>query len=75
MRARPKILVARNFEEAVGLYQKHEPYVLGIISDVRFPRNGKLDHDAGVNFLSKIKKERFDIPLLLTSSESRNNFV
>jgi len=72
MRARPKILVARNYEEAVGLYQKHEPYVLGIISDVRFPRNGKLDHDAGVTFLSKIKKERFDIPLLLTSSESSN---
>ena len=72
MRARPKILVARNFEEAISLYQKYEPYVLGVISDVRFPRNGKLDHDAGVNFLSKIKKERFDIPLLLTSSESSN---
>jgi CheY-like chemotaxis protein len=72
MRARPKILVARNYEEANGLYERYEPYVLGVISDVRFPRNGKLDENAGVAFLSKIKKERFDIPLLLTSSESSN---
>ncbi len=72
MRARPKILVGRNFEEAMDLYQMYEPYVLGVISDVRFPRNGKLDDNAGVAFLSKIKKERFDIPLLLTSSESSN---
>ncbi len=72
MRARPKILVARNYEEAIDLYERYEPYVLGVISDVRFPRNGKLDENAGVAFLSKIKKERFDIPLLLTSSESSN---
>ena len=72
MRARPKILVARNYEEALYLYQKYEPNVLGVISDVRFPRDGRLDHDAGVSFLAHIKKERFDIPLLLTSSESSN---
>ena len=72
MRARPKILVARNYEEADDLYEMYEPYVLGVISDVRFPRDGKLDDNAGVAFLSKIKKERFDIPLLLTSSESSN---
>jgi CheY-like chemotaxis protein len=72
MRARPKILVARDYEEANQLYEKYEPYILGIISDVRFPKNGKLDSDAGVTFLSKIKKERFDIPLLLTSSEPSN---
>ena len=72
MRARPKILVARNFEEAVAFFETYEPYVLGVISDVRFPRNGRLDDNAGVSFLTKIKKDRFDIPLLLTSSESTN---
>jgi hypothetical protein len=45
---------------------------LGVISDVRIPRNCVLDENAGVAFLSKIKKERFDIPLLLTSSEPSN---
>jgi CheY-like chemotaxis protein len=72
MRARPKILVARNYEEALSLYEKYEPYILGIISDVRFPRNGKLDDNAGVDLLSTIKRERFDIPVLLTSSEPSN---
>jgi len=72
MRARPKILVAESFEEANQLFEKYEPYVLGVISDVRIPRNCILDENAGVAFLSKIKKERFDIPLLLTSSEPSN---
>ena len=72
MRARPKILVAESFEEANHLFEKYEPYVLGVISDVRIPRNCVLDENAGVEFLSKIKKERFDIPLLLASSEPSN---
>jgi CheY-like chemotaxis protein len=72
MRARPKILVAESFEEANQLFEKYEPYVLGVISDVRIPRNCVLDENAGAAFLSKIMKERFDIPLLLTSSEPSN---
>jgi CheY-like chemotaxis protein len=72
MRARPKILVAESYEEAIALYEKFEPYILGVISDVRFPRNCKLDASSGVDLLKKVKKERFDIPLLLASSESSN---
>lgn len=72
MRARPKILVAESYEEALQLFEKFQPYVLGVISDVRIPRNCVLDENAGVAFLSEIKKERFDIPLLLTSSEASN---
>lgn len=72
MRARPKILHAKSYEEAVDLFRQFEPFVLGVISDVRFPRNGKSDAGAGIAFLSEVKRERFDIPLLLTSSESAN---
>jgi CheY-like chemotaxis protein len=72
MRARPKILIAENYEKAIGLYEKYEPYVLGVISDVRIPRNGRLDANGGIKFLTKIKQQRFDIPLLLTSSEASN---
>ena len=72
MRARPKILVAESYEEALELFERFQPYVLGVISDVRIPRNCVLDENAGVAFLSKIKRERFDIPLLLTSSEALN---
>ncbi len=72
MRARPKILVAETFEEAVELFKRFEPFVLGVISDVRFPLECRMDDSAGVRFLKEIKRERFDIPLLLTSSDPVN---
>ena len=72
MRCRPKILLAGSHEEAVDLFRKFEPYVLGVISDVRFPREGRLDPSAGVDLLKSIKAQRFDIPLLLMSNEPAN---
>ena len=72
MRARPKILVAQTFEEAVDLYQKYRPYLLSVFSDVRFPKNGKLDDTAGFKLLSMIKGESPDLPLLHFSSEESN---
>ena len=72
MRARPKILVAQTYEEAVDLYQKYRPYLLSVFSDVRFPKDGKLDDAAGFKLLSMIKKESPDLPLLNFSSEESN---
>lgn len=72
MRCRPKILLAGTYEEAMSLFQKFEPFVLGVLSDVRFPRDGVLDADAGFTFLGAIKSRRFDIPLLLMSNEPEN---
>ena len=72
MRARPKILVAKNYEEAMELYHKYRNYIFGIFSDTRFPKNGVLDDQAGVELLSHIRAEIPDIPLLLLSSESSN---
>jgi hypothetical protein len=72
MRARPKILVAEDYEEASRIFDTFQPYILGVISDVRYPRGGRLDDAAGVDFLKRVKRERFDIPLLLTSSDPSN---
>ncbi len=72
MRARPKILVARNYEEAIELYHTYKDYIFGIFSDTRFPKNGKMNDNAGIELLSYIRKEIPDIPLLLLSSESSN---
>ncbi len=72
MRARPKILLAENYEEAMAFYEKYSEFLFGIISDTRFPKNGKMQADAGVDFLSRVKKDIPDIPLLLMSSESEN---
>lgn len=72
MRVRPKILLAGSYEQAMDLYEQFKPYVLGVISDVRFPSKGDIDAKAGLELLRYIKKDRFDIPLLLASSEPQN---
>ena len=72
MRARPKILISNNYEEAMALFERYEAYVLGVISDVQFPREGVLDRSAGFDLLGEIKRRRFDIPLLITSVDPKN---
>lgn len=72
MRARPKILLAGNYEEALDIYETYKDHILGVISDVRFPRKGSLDGRAGLDLLRRIHAERFDIPLLLASAEPHN---
>ncbi len=72
MRARPKILTAETFEEAKTLYNRYRPYLLSVFSDVRFPRGGKVDPDAGFNLLRKIKEKDPEMPLLMLSAEESN---
>jgi hypothetical protein len=72
MRARPKILVAETYEEALELYRRYQPYLLGMFSDVRFPRGGAMDEQAGFALLSMVRAENPDLPLLNLSSEETN---
>ena len=72
MRARPRILSAINYEEAIVLYEAYKPYVFGIISDVRFPRRGEMDAKAGLRLLESIHEEVPDLPMLVLSSEPEN---
>ena len=72
MRTRPKILSARTFEEATEIYEKYKPYLLGIISDTRFPKDGRLHGAAGVELLTRARLELPHLPLLLFSSEPEN---
>ncbi|MCF6366502.1 MAG: phosphoenolpyruvate synthase [Bacteroidales bacterium] len=73
MRGRPKILLAKNYEEANILYKKYKSNILGVISDTKYPRNGKIDPKAGVKFLKKIKSDKIYMPLLLQSSDIKNS--
>ncbi len=70
MRARPKVLLAVNYEEAIELYEKFKSTMLCVISDVKFPFEGKINEEAGIKLLLKIKTTDSDIPFLLQSSES-----
>jgi hypothetical protein len=72
MRARPKILLAHTFEEAVDLCRRYQPYLLSVLSDVRFPRGGVMDEQAGFDLLTWIRGENADLPLLNLSRDERN---
>lgn len=68
MRARPKILLCTSYEEAWSYYEKYEEFILGIISDINFKRNGVKDPEAGFDFARKVREAHEDIPILLQSS-------
>jgi CheY-like chemotaxis protein len=72
MRARPKILLCHNYEEAWVLFEKYHDHILGVISDMHFPRGGKSDPRAGVEFARNVKASHADIPILLQSRDSKN---
>ena len=67
MRARPKILLCETYEEAWDYYKRYKKYVLGIITDIEFPRKGKKDPQAGAYFAKQVKAKSPDIPVLLQS--------
>ena len=70
MRGRPKIVLARTYEEAWDLYLQYKDNVLGVISDCRFPKGGVKDERAGLELLAAIRKEDPFLPLIMESSES-----
>jgi len=81
MRGRPKIVLARNYEEAWNLYQKYSDNALGVISDCRFPMSAakganpteeEKDAAAGFKLLEAIRQTDPYIPLIMDSSEAEN---
>ncbi len=69
LRARPKILLCTNYEQAWTYFTRYEETVLGIISDIDFWRKGKLEKGAGLAFARNVRKLRSDIPILLQSNQ------
>lgn len=72
MRGRPKVVLARTYEEAMDLYNRFPDNTLGIISDGSYPKDGRKDPDAGMDLLREIRKRNEYIPLIMQSSESSN---
>jgi CheY-like chemotaxis protein len=75
MRARPKILLCSTYEEASAYYDQYKDFVLGVISDVDFPRSGVQDPQAGIELAKKIKQEQPDLPVLLLSNAAENEQI
>ncbi|MEZ5084009.1 MAG: hypothetical protein R2750_11260 [Bacteroidales bacterium] len=68
LRARPKILLAKNYEEAIEIYHKYHEFLFCLITDVRYDRNGKKDDRAGFDLVKLIRSEKKDIPVIIQSS-------
>ena len=73
-RARPKILLATNYDDAVALFERYKDQLLGVISDIGFvrhkgdtPESEKLD--AGVDLCRQIRSEVPKMPILMQSSQ------
>jgi hypothetical protein len=69
MRCRPKIILATNYEEALELFDFYREYLLCVISDVKYCKDGILDEKAGLKLAHKLKELQPDLPILLQSSE------
>lgn len=74
MRGRPKIVLARTYNEAFEIYNTYKNNILGVITDVRFPREerGEKDGLAGIKLCAEIRKYDPFVPLIIQSSESEN---
>ena len=73
MRGRPKIKLARNYEEAVRIFDQYRDNMLGIISGMSFMHNGVKDPYAGYKFGQYVRKTGLIIPFVLESSEASNH--
>lgn len=69
MRGRPKILLARSYEEAMQLFGEYQDHILGVISDMSFQRCGHKDATAGYTFARHVRAVDRHIPIILQSSD------
>ena len=74
MRGRPKILLARNYEEAIGLYETFRNHILGIITDIAFDKDGVNDNEAGFKLARHIREENSELPILLQSTKAESEY-
>ena len=72
MRGRPKVMLARNYEEAEELYERYGDKMLGVISDVSFAREGAKDSQAGLRLAHWLREKDPYLPIIIESSETAN---
>jgi hypothetical protein len=69
LRKRPKILLAQNYEEAISYFNQYQDNLLGVISDIRFPKDNKKDLKAGIKFSEYVQSRDEGIPIILQTTD------
>lgn len=72
MRGRPKVMLARNYEEAKQLYDHFSKNMLGVITDVSFMKDGAKNSQAGIEFAKYLRENDPYLPIIVQSSEVQN---
>ncbi len=72
LKARPKILLASTYEEALFIFNKYKDYMLCLISDVRFKKDGRQNDTAGISLVWQTRNDIKDLPIVLQSSHDEN---
>ncbi|MDY4881674.1 MAG: PEP/pyruvate-binding domain-containing protein [Muribaculaceae bacterium] len=72
MRGRPKVMLARNYEEAKELYDHFSKNMLGVITDVSFMKDGAKNSQAGIEFAKYLRENDPYLPIIVQSSEVQN---
>ncbi|HSO63152.1 MAG TPA: PEP/pyruvate-binding domain-containing protein [Desulfobacterales bacterium] len=73
MRSRAKIVLADSLEEAVDLYRRYRPYILGVVTDVRFSKAGRPEDGAGFELVRMLRREDRELPICIQSAEPEEN--
>jgi Pyruvate phosphate dikinase, AMP/ATP-binding domain len=72
LRARPKILLASDWEHAINIFNSYKDNLLCVISDMTFPQNGNTNTKAGFELIQYIKTQLPNLPTVLQSSDPEN---
>jgi len=72
LKARPKIMLASTYEEAMYVFNKYKDYMLCLISDVKFKKDGRINQTAGIKLVQQMRKEIKDLPIMLQSADEEN---
>ncbi|HLN53816.1 MAG TPA: PEP/pyruvate-binding domain-containing protein [Lentimicrobium sp.] len=72
LKARPKIMLASTYEEAMYVFNKYKDYILCLIADVKFKKDGRINPQAGIKLVLQMRKEIKDLPIMLQSSDEEN---
>ncbi|MGM0474993.1 MAG: PEP/pyruvate-binding domain-containing protein [Bacteroidota bacterium] len=73
LRARPKIMLASTYEEAIAILKKYREYLLCLITDVIFTRGGRMDENAGFNLVNQAREMIPELPTVIQSSDVKNS--
>ncbi|MDC0145019.1 DUF5752 family protein [bacterium] len=69
LRRRPKILLAQNYEDAISYFDTYQNNLLGVISDIQFPKSGTKDLKAGLKFSEYVQSNHEGIPIILQTND------